>query len=86
MSYRIRTKAASDNKHIQITPTPRNKGVEFTVKVTYYDKGIIALDDTPQNNHRDMIEGQYWVLSKITDALYWLYREHEARTHAEEGK
>lgn len=37
---------------MDVEPTPRNKGLTLTLKLTAYDNGMLELDTVPLNDHK----------------------------------
>lgn len=63
------------------SPTPRDKGLTLTLKVTAYDNGMVEVDGIPINESPDYDQGGGWLgaADVITTTLNEFRRQAEAR-------
>jgi hypothetical protein len=66
---------------MDVKPTPRNKGLTLTLKLTAYDNGMLELDTVPLNDHNndDDVTGWLAAAEVITATLNEFHRQVTAR-------
>jgi hypothetical protein len=66
---------------MDVKPTPRNKGLTLTLKLTAYDNGMLELDTVPLNDHHsdDDVTGWLAAAEVITATLNEFHRQVTAR-------
>jgi hypothetical protein len=67
---------------MDVRPTPRDKGLTLTIRVTAYDNGMIAVDGVPINQAPAYDSGHAW-LGAVETALLTL---SEFRRQAEKRR
>lgn len=68
-----------------VNPTPRDKGLKLTVKVTAYDNGMVEVDGIPINVEPMYEQGQGWLgaAEVITATLNEFRKDASARRRAQ---
>lgn len=68
-----------------VNPTPRDKGLTLTVKVTAYDNGMVEVDGIPINVEPVYEQGQGWLgaAEVITATLSEFRKDAAARRRAQ---
>ncbi|MFF5264243.1 hypothetical protein ACFY4C_35405 [Actinomadura viridis] len=72
---------------MNVEPTPRNKGLTLTLKLTAYDNGMLELDTVPLNDHKtdDDVTGWLAAAEVITATLNEFHRQVAARAASGAG-
>lgn len=71
-----------------VKPTPRNKGITLTVKVTAYDNGMVEVDGIPINVEPNYDQGHGWLgaADVITTTLNEFRKDAAARRKEQHPK
>jgi hypothetical protein len=68
------------HKEMTVEPTPRDKGLTLTLRVTAYDNGMIELDGVPVNEAPHYDQGHGWLgAAELVIATMGEFRRQVAR-------
>ncbi|WP_344282103.1 hypothetical protein [Actinomadura napierensis] len=67
---------------MDVKPTPRDKGLTLTLRVTAYDNGMLELDGVPLHDHKKQspVVGWLAVSEVISTTISEFHRQVQTRT------
>jgi hypothetical protein len=67
---------------MDVKPTPRDKGLTLTLRVTAYDNGMLELDGVPLHDHKKQppVVGWLAISEVISTTISEFHRQVQART------